>query len=698
MKYWAYLQGQVVGPHPPEELAKVAGFHQDLLLCPEGATGESEGDWVRAETLPELESVFKSQRLNPASVSLSHLPALADFPTPTGSREIKDLETLEKENSTLRLHLEKVNEELQKAQSALQHLDSLKTDLLKKEQTLEQSWTRIGQLESQLQQSQQKLQKQEVEVASVLNRSKDRIRELEMRLKETAKEDEVSKYKLGQTEGLLKVLQEEKGFLQNRLQELQNKLDSTREDLHKKIGEIDQKNRDLQEAQEAVVQAGEELKKLKPSAPLQETSSAFPQPAPASTESLFMGSPLEDPNAFFGASPSEAATPASAEPTPPMGTPEDLRSQPPAPSAAPSQRSGTFEAPVGPDELRVRRPAIGGAAPPEDTMVEPQLYPEPEAGEPPPETREEMTAERSQEKGPAELPEEPFEALEPQKKPSRKTSKVLIVGFGGVLLVLTALAVITLYQDSRNLARIQKELPKPEPDSLSIAKAIGESGAPPGVAPGPEGTQSPAEGAGTSGTLQIQASRSTLPIPEMEPAEGTEPPSRDAVISFLQNYQLPNDKRRLVALIQSLHVPENSKDFQSDWSVVLIEAQTFAVQYRLGVSKNQRSAQEFIYLFEVDMNKKSVKGLNKKANELLAGAYPAAPKKERAQRVARKKTPQAPPPAPAKEAEFILPGIPKNIPEIAEPPTSQPPPPEEVPEERPSQEADLTYPPDPTEP
>ncbi|MBI4248957.1 MAG: hypothetical protein HY611_05595 [Elusimicrobia bacterium] len=59
MRYWVYLEGRILGPYSAQELPlQIPEFSPGTLLCPEGSSGEQEGDWRRAESFVELKDLF----------------------------------------------------------------------------------------------------------------------------------------------------------------------------------------------------------------------------------------------------------------------------------------------------------------------------------------------------------------------------------------------------------------------------------------------------------------------------------------------------------------------------------------------------------------------------------------------------------------------------------------------------------------
>ena len=64
MRYWVFQNNQVTGPYGREELANVASFSAESLVCPEGRRWTQMGDWQRAGVVAELaETLLKMARV-----------------------------------------------------------------------------------------------------------------------------------------------------------------------------------------------------------------------------------------------------------------------------------------------------------------------------------------------------------------------------------------------------------------------------------------------------------------------------------------------------------------------------------------------------------------------------------------------------------------------------------------------------------
>jgi hypothetical protein len=75
MKYWAYINDQVLGPVEIGKLPGLANFVLSSLICPETPAGEQTAGWKEASAYPEVLAV-----LAPAPVPAR--PARPDFESP----------------------------------------------------------------------------------------------------------------------------------------------------------------------------------------------------------------------------------------------------------------------------------------------------------------------------------------------------------------------------------------------------------------------------------------------------------------------------------------------------------------------------------------------------------------------------------------------------------------------------------------
>ena len=60
MKYWAYVNNEILGPFEKEKLLELPTFSPSLLVCPQTPVGEKTEDWKEAATYPELSALIAS--------------------------------------------------------------------------------------------------------------------------------------------------------------------------------------------------------------------------------------------------------------------------------------------------------------------------------------------------------------------------------------------------------------------------------------------------------------------------------------------------------------------------------------------------------------------------------------------------------------------------------------------------------------
>jgi hypothetical protein len=80
MKYWAYVNNEILGPFEKEKLLELPSFAPSLLVCPQTPVGEKTEDWKEAATYPELSALIGSGGMKPAAASAA--PAAQPSPAP----------------------------------------------------------------------------------------------------------------------------------------------------------------------------------------------------------------------------------------------------------------------------------------------------------------------------------------------------------------------------------------------------------------------------------------------------------------------------------------------------------------------------------------------------------------------------------------------------------------------------------------
>ena len=110
MRYWVFQNNQVTGPYGREELANVASFSAESLVCPEGRRGTQMGDWQRAGVVAELaETLLKMARV-PAGGSPD--PGSSLLPPEPTLRDLAALGTLQEKVELLENSLSQLNEDV----------------------------------------------------------------------------------------------------------------------------------------------------------------------------------------------------------------------------------------------------------------------------------------------------------------------------------------------------------------------------------------------------------------------------------------------------------------------------------------------------------------------------------------------------------------------------------------------------------
>ena len=67
MKYWAYVNNEILGPFEKGKLLELPSFAPSLLVCPQTPVGEKTEDWKEASSYPELSALIGQGSQAPAS-------------------------------------------------------------------------------------------------------------------------------------------------------------------------------------------------------------------------------------------------------------------------------------------------------------------------------------------------------------------------------------------------------------------------------------------------------------------------------------------------------------------------------------------------------------------------------------------------------------------------------------------------------
>ena len=81
MKYWAYVNNEILGPFEKEKLLELPAFSPSLLVCPQTPVGEKTEDWKETSTYPELAALIG------AGANKASSPAPAPQPAPSPAQE-----------------------------------------------------------------------------------------------------------------------------------------------------------------------------------------------------------------------------------------------------------------------------------------------------------------------------------------------------------------------------------------------------------------------------------------------------------------------------------------------------------------------------------------------------------------------------------------------------------------------------------
>ncbi|MDD5209682.1 MAG: hypothetical protein PHV36_09860 [Elusimicrobiales bacterium] len=88
MKYWAYVNNEILGPFEKGKLQELPSFSPSLLVCPQTPVGEKTEDWKEASTYPELSALIgQGSMAHTASAPESFAPAPSAQAAPADAPE-----------------------------------------------------------------------------------------------------------------------------------------------------------------------------------------------------------------------------------------------------------------------------------------------------------------------------------------------------------------------------------------------------------------------------------------------------------------------------------------------------------------------------------------------------------------------------------------------------------------------------------
>lgn len=85
MKYWAYVNNEILGPFEKDKLLELPSFSPSLLVCPQTPVGEKTEDWKETSTYPELAALIG------AGAGKASAPAPQPAPAPAQESAPRDV-------------------------------------------------------------------------------------------------------------------------------------------------------------------------------------------------------------------------------------------------------------------------------------------------------------------------------------------------------------------------------------------------------------------------------------------------------------------------------------------------------------------------------------------------------------------------------------------------------------------------------
>lgn len=82
MKYWAYVNNEILGPFEKDKLLELPTFSPSLLVCPQTPVGEKTEDWKEASSYPELSALAGGAMHSGAMPAPQPAPAPVPEPAP----------------------------------------------------------------------------------------------------------------------------------------------------------------------------------------------------------------------------------------------------------------------------------------------------------------------------------------------------------------------------------------------------------------------------------------------------------------------------------------------------------------------------------------------------------------------------------------------------------------------------------------
>ena len=331
-------------------------------------------------------------------------------------------------------------------------------------------------------------------------------------------------------------------------------------------------------------------------------------------------------------SPSQPVLP----PPPAFASPAQTMAAPPVPTLAPSAPT-----PAAPPPMTM---AFSGAAAMPPSAAGPAIMPAPSAG---PSTQEVL----------AKLAKPAPAKTEPPRAPKGRSKAFLII-IGAASVVVVAAAWFFLFRDSKSLKTALRMDSGRSPvggevsdESAGAAKPKSAAPAPPAAQPAPQAATPPLTPNALPNARQDGGAAAPPPAAQAEEIRDERP----VAIALVKEFPLDSDRGAIGQWLQYSFAATPRAQNEEKWDAGAYEENTYAVKYTV-----QPAGKDAItYLFEADIARKTVKGMNTAARELMAGRSPARGKSPAKARPAKpkKRTPprRAAAPAPAPKAVPLLP-------------------------------------------
>ena len=92
MKYWAYINSEILGPYEKEKLLELRAFSASTLLVPQTPAGEKTEDWKEASAYPEIAPLFNSPAIPAVDTPKPAVPpSAAEAAAPQPEAHLKPL-------------------------------------------------------------------------------------------------------------------------------------------------------------------------------------------------------------------------------------------------------------------------------------------------------------------------------------------------------------------------------------------------------------------------------------------------------------------------------------------------------------------------------------------------------------------------------------------------------------------------------